>query len=59
MLDLNECFRVLFEDAQKSGKKDALDVLLDLSMNMSVQLRVLLMLYLITHTIEVEIKGAR
>ena len=46
------------EDVQKSGKEDALDVLLDLSMNMSVQLRVLLMVYLITHTFEVEIKGA-
>ena len=33
------------EDAQKSGKEDALDILLDLSMNMSVQLRVLLMAY--------------
>ena len=52
MLDLNERFRVLFEDAQKSGKEDAVDVLLDLSMNMSVQLKVLLMVYLITHTFE-------
>ena len=33
------------EDAQKIGKEDALDILLDLSMNMSVQLRVLLMAY--------------